>query len=262
MSAVLSKAQCLRFTRLKLIAKSPAHYAWSLTEDMEETLSMRLGSGCHAIAFGTPFVVFTGKKRAGKEWEAFEIEHAGKLILNATEHRKAQAMADALRRDPVASSLLFAPGTIHEQLIEWDWNGRPCRSTPDARRPGVVIDLKSCRDASPRKLRYQARDLSYHAQVGFYSKAVETICEPVRERYLVAIESTEPFPVTVLHVGQADIDEGLRLCDRWRAQLEACEASDRWPAYASGVLPFSVADETEEDDGFFDDDADKESEAA
>ena len=63
------------------------------------------------------------------------------------------------------------------------------------------------------------------------------------DAYVVAVENSAPYPVTVLHVNQHDLFEGDRMCDRWLATLEECERANSWPAYANGVLPFSIEEE-------------------
>ena len=46
----------IRFSHLKAIDQSPLHYWQAVQDQREETLSMRLGSGTHALLFGTPKV--------------------------------------------------------------------------------------------------------------------------------------------------------------------------------------------------------------
>jgi hypothetical protein len=139
----------VRFSNLKHIARSPLHYWDAVQLGRDDTLAMRLGRGAHALTFGMPAIAFPGKKRAGKQWDAFSALHADKEILSRSEWAKSTAVANAIRRHPLASQLLL-DGTTVEETIEWEWLGRKCTSRPDSRRgSSVVVDLKTTQCAEP-----------------------------------------------------------------------------------------------------------------
>jgi hypothetical protein len=59
----------VRFSHLKAMDRSPAHYVHAVQHEREESLSMRLGSATHALVFGTPrVVVFRGGMFNGKQY--------------------------------------------------------------------------------------------------------------------------------------------------------------------------------------------------
>ena len=229
-----------RYSALKQFAQSPLHYWHAMQGDYDETLSMRLGSGCHAIMFSQPFTVWEGKTRNGKVWDAFAEEHAGKLILSLSELRQAQAMAAALRANREAMELLDAPGVIHEQRLDWSWDGRAFRSTPDARSPGVLVDLKCLRSAAPTDVMWQSSKASYHAQAALYRRALATIGERIDAAYLVVVENKAPHPVTVLRFGTAALEQGDRACIGWNEYRRACEDADSYPGYVQAVVSLDL----------------------
>lgn len=266
-----------RASLLKQFAKSPAHAKHFIDGGQtDETLSMRLGTGTHALLFGTPeVVVYRGgefqpegaKKpktysavRSGAMWEAFELEHAGKVILNEAEHVKASAMATAIRCHPDADRLLFSPGTQHEVLVEWLYGGRRCTGRLDSLGLAAISDLKCVQDASPIRLPYQARKMGWAAQLAWYSDGVELAGMDQRPSYLIAVENSPPYNVQVYAMTAEDIDYGRRQYEGWFAKLLECEASGVWGGYADGILPLNVlglpmADEDEGDEMEASDDA-------
>lgn len=235
----------VRHSRLKRMAQSPAHAYSSvqLGDDWDDTLSKRLGRATHALVFGQPIHTFTGKVRRGKEWDAFALEHRGECIVNEKERSKSEAVAKALRANPLAEQVLFAPGTMHEQRIDWTWMGRACRSTPDAHTKSHLVDLKTARTADPQRFQWDGARMSYHSQLAFYQDAMAAkYGYPPKRVYIVAIEPAEPYAVTVFEVAQNALDMGRRANRLWMERWLGCEASNHWPAYCESIVPFDVAD--------------------
>jgi hypothetical protein len=231
----------VRFSRLKLFGKSAAHYYHACQEeDVEETLALRLGAGSHAMLFEQPVVCFDGVRR-GRAWERFAANHAEAAILNRREWDIANTVVAAVRGNKVAMSLLFED-TIIEQRIDWRHiNDRACRSTPDARAKKRVTDLKSTRSADPKWFSRDAWRLWYYAQLAFYGDAIEfeTGSAP-SEYYLIAVESTEPNPVTVFQLTDELVEHGHKINRLWFEQLLGCEQSGHWPEYSETVVPLEL----------------------
>jgi hypothetical protein len=230
----------LRFSSMKLIAQSPLHYWHACQNQFEETLSMRLGTGAHAILFGQPYVVWTGKTRNGKAWDQFEADHAGQVILSQSEIAKSQAMADAIRSHQVASRLLFTD-TVLEKRIDWTWQGRAFRSTPDAAGRTHIVDLKCLRSADPEKVRWQSRNMAYETQAAVYRRALNsTGLHNIKECFLVVVENKAPWPVSVFRFSNSALEHGDRQSAAWLEQVLACEASGKYSGYVEGIVDLDV----------------------
>lgn len=254
----------VRFSTLKEMARSPLHY-WHAVQGgfRDETLSMRLGTGTHALVFGTPeVVVYRGgemadakgkvKKytavRSGACWEAFQAEHEGKVILSDSEYEKARAMADALLGDLDADPLLFAPGTKHEHDLQWEveivvggvLHRRKCKGRLDALGPVAVTDLKGVKSADPRYFPIQAAKADWHAQAVWYADGAKAAGLGERVPYLVAVENSAPHMVTVWPLSASAIDHGRRRYMSWLERLIEHEQCNEWPGYAPGPIEFHV----------------------
>ena len=232
----------VRFSRLKRFSQSAAHYHAACQWDDDDTLSRRIGRGAHAILFNTPLVVWH-KRRQGKAWEAFETEHAGREILTESEHLQALAIANAIRRHPIAAPLLF-DGTALERSLSWKIDGRSCTGTPDSVGPGRVVDLKTARTTEPDRFTRQATWMHYHAQLAWYQDGLELAGKQrPAECYIVAVESVAPYAVTVLKLTERALDAGRKLNRLWWERLRACESANAWPPYAQSVIDFDVPDD-------------------
>ena len=244
----------VRFSALKWMARSPAHYRYYAQYGIEETLAMRLGSGCHAILFEQPFVVWdatnekTGKKRnrSGAAWEEFEAEHAGKVILNVREHGEASRMADAIRSHNDARWLLFGEDVTHEQRVHWASLGRDRSCTPDARATQHIAELKTTRCAEPDRFCRDGLFRHYPAQLADQMDGVVAsgLGRP-SEAYIVAVESTPPHCITVMRLTEQALMQGRKSCRVWLERLIGCERDDYWPGYVESIVPFDVEAELE-----------------
>ena len=231
----------------------------------EQTLAMRMGSGVHALTFGTPAVhVYDGAVRRGKEWEAFRaaVEEASgpdAIILNVREHGIASGMAAALRDDPLANPLLFGPGVEREQPMAWTVDGRRYRTRGvdfRNRRKKYIGELKQSVTVDPdRFLRDRLRAL-YPCQVVMYDEgdAILTGRDLVRdpfEKYIIAVEPTPPHVVTVFRLGPSVVRQAQRTIGKFRSVLATCEESNVWPGYAQSVVDLEVEEALTfgEDDG-------------
>ena len=237
-----------RYSTLKQFSLSPLHYWHAAQDQYEETLSMRLGSGAHAILFDQPVVTFTGAVRRGRAWDEFKAANENKVILNRNERRQADQIASAIRRDELACRVLFE-GTQIEQRIDWTWDGRAFRSTPDALGTYHLVDLKCLKSARPEDVMWQSRRANYHAQAALYRRAVlEKFNRKLRECYLVVVENKEPYPVTVMRFTERALDMGDRSCVLWNEQRRLCEDANAYPGYVQSVVELDLPGEDSIDD--------------
>lgn len=229
----------LRFSTLKLVQQSPLHYWWAVQRGYEETLSMRLGTGTHAILFGTPYRVWQGR-RAGKAWDKFEQDHDGETILTQSEFEKSWEMAQSIRSHQIASRLLFTDTKL-ETRIDWEWQGRAFRSTPDAASRTSCVDLKCLRSADPEKVKWQSRNMGYHVQAAVYRRALNsTGLHNINDNYLVVVENKAPYPVTVMRFTETALESGDRTAANWLDQVLACEAQGNYPGYTQTIVDLEL----------------------
>ncbi len=230
----------VRYSHLKHIGRSPAHYLASLTEESKDTRAMRVGFGVHAIVLGGHFAVFDGERR-GNAWKAFEAEQSalGLRILTGSEANDANAIAAAVQAHPSAMAALDGE---HELEVKWAFLGRDFVSHVDAFMPGIVTELKVTNDASPDRFPRTGQRMGYHAQLAMYGEA-----KGVDRARIVAVEDKRPYAVQVFELSDRALEQGRKMMRIWTERLLACEASNHWPAYCEVAVPFDVPDDIELD---------------
>lgn len=188
------------------------------------------------------FAVFSTIARNTKAGAAnCDAAHAAGLTPVSQEMvDQAQAVADAMRRDPVIGPVLAAMDpALSQQPHFWDdAAGRPCRCLPDlVTTDGRVFDLKKTRSAVPRRFYWQAKDLAYDLQLAHLAlgHADRTGAMP-EELGLIAFEWEEPFDCALLVFDQQDIAIGLERREEAFRRIAECQASGAWPSH--GRQPF------------------------
>lgn len=223
----------VRFSRLKLIGRSPAHYKASYGPP---TQTMEIGTAVHEISLkNTPHVVYDGVRR-GKEWEKFQADQpAGVLIFNVRESEQAASMLASLRGNKDAMRVLEGE---REVMRTWQINGRDCQGTPDVVSDKFVTELKTGETSDPALFRYKVIRFSYHAQLAWYDEGIGGR----RDRYIVAVENKPPYVTTVFRMTESSILAGQKLVRLWWERLMACEAANEWPGYCQSIVDLEVGE--------------------
>lgn len=241
----------VRYSRLKHMGRSPAHYFYAITHDMGDTRAMAQGRLVHAMLLGglEEWVIYPGERR-GKHWEAFRDEHKGSEIATEKEVSVALHMAEAIKRNDEAALVLQGD---HEREIEWKRAGRKCCGRLDvlglgALKPGLnhITELKVAADGQPDAFKRVALRLGYPGQLAWYIEGAESALKVgIHHAYIVQVESKPPYVVTPLRVKANALEFGQRINALWFERLRVCEDSNQWPGYVTGMGSFDVEQDVE-----------------
>lgn len=240
-----SKSQLYQF------AKSPAHYLASLTTPRKETPAMRIGSIFHGMILEPERVkiavapVCDKRTKDGKAtWEAFCIENAGAEIVTADEGEMLNGMAASIKAHPAASALLAGAGTAEGSCFWFDErSGELCRCRPDFYREdlGIVVDLKSTEDASPKEFARSIANYRYHMQSAFYQDGVEAATgDFIKGFVFVAVEKRPPYAVAVYQLDMQGVEAGRVEYKRLLLDLADCKAAKKFPGYSDRIETISM----------------------
>mgnify|MGYP003346632064 CR=1 FL=1 len=234
-------------SQIKILARSPLHY-WDrfLAEDREKaepTPAMLKGTALHTAVLepelwdatiAVPPHSFDRRTKAGKELAAeFERESAGKIVLAPEDADEVRRMADAVRKHPAASFLLDMPGR-REASYTWtdEATGLECKTRPDWHSDNrqIVVDVKTCRDASRVEFAKAISNLDYHVQAAWNLNALGA------EQFLtIAVENSRPWAVAVYPASGALIAAGQRRIEQAMELLAECWRTGNWPGYGDLV---------------------------
>jgi hypothetical protein len=170
-----------------------------------------------------------------------EARYMGVVPLLRHEWEQVQAMADAVRKHPVAGPL-FAPGSgIAERSIYWtDPTTRVrCRIRPDWLKPAgegrlIVVDLKTARAVDPNALQRAVYEHGYHAQAAFYlegSKALGLHGDQEPAFIFVFQSKTPPYLVHLVELDFPALTLGAARNERALRIYADCERTGNWPGF-------------------------------
>jgi hypothetical protein len=214
------------------INESPFYYKWKLDNPDDLSEALIFGSAYHAKVlephlFPILFFPTSTQPRAPKR------DALGRAPLSEANSDKIDAMVKRLKSLPGASKLI-----VGQPELCFFWTdietGIQCKCKIDVLSPaGVVVDLKTCQDASPKKFSATILDRRYQVQGAWIldgiRKAVEQsgISFPIPDSFiLLAQEKSEPF-----RVAQGE--------EMYRKDLETyaeCVTKNEWPDYPDQVV--------------------------
>ena len=169
------------------MTKSPAHFRYWKDNPQEDTQSLLFGRAVHKYVlekddFFNEFAVAPLIDRRTKEgkaqWLLFQDQSVGKDIITQEDFEKIQAMYDALYATPFVAKLLSGEKEL-SFFTEDDRTGLIVKCRPDCLteigEANILIDYKSCTDASNEGFMKDAIKLNYDLQLGFYKDIVDEV---------------------------------------------------------------------------------------
>lgn len=243
-------------TALRDVLRSPLHYYARHVDPSRtrhETPAMRLGTLAHACILEpdrwmSDFVVkpegVDRRTKEGKEaWAAFEASANGREIIPAEAATCAENMACAVYSHPAAARLL--KGAKTEVSMAWDdgVTGVRCKGRIDAVSAfaNIIVDLKTCKDASPDGFAKHIANYAYHVQAAHYLDGFETLTGGKAAGYVwIAVESEAPHAVATYTADAEMMERGSLQRTKALDLIATCRHEGKWPGYPVEVQRISL----------------------
>ena len=101
---------------------------------------------------------------------------------------------------------------------------------------GVLVDLKTTRDASPEGFGRECARYDYHGQAAFYRDGYAAATGQHLPYVLVAVEVNRPYVVQVYRLHDDVLALGREKYRNLLARLNVCRKESRWPGYGDAEL--------------------------
>lgn len=240
---------------LKRMRQSPAHfYGMQLDPNRpqpgEPTPAMKNGTLVHCCIFEPAavderYVVkpdgMNFSTKDGKAWRDAQARE----IVEAEQMASAKAQAAALRRLPEIGALLS--DGYGEASAFWidDETGELCKCRPDWTSPAgdgvILVDGKTCQDASPDGFSRAIWNMDYWLQAAWYSDGF-TAATGLRVHGFVfaAVESSWPHAAAAYMLGDDALDKARAENRRLLNLYAECKRAGVWPGYQESIQPIAL----------------------
>lgn len=252
-----SHKEFMSASALKKIKISPAHYKEE--EPQAETDALIFGSAYHCYVleperFDEEYYIFDDSviyeiligegfksprsTKQYKEWAEAEMMKIGvKKTIDKATFNTIKAMSAKLMKHQYAKLLLTGGrkevgylGSIETEVGEINIKFKPDQLNDKKR---IIVDLKTCIDASVDGFTKHAADLDYHIQASLYADLMELITGDERPWgfYFIAQEKKSPYAFNIFEASPQFITQGRYEYEQLLKLYKQCSDNDSWPGY-------------------------------
>lgn len=235
-------------TLWELIKRSPIHYKYALDNPTKDSPALAFGRALHMAIlepgqFEHHYALLPDVDRRTKEgreqYQDFLNRLHGREPISQESWDQVVNMYNAVYADPGASELL--DGCQTETPIFWTDEATRirCKCRLDAVKPGVIVDIKTAADASPKAFKSAAIRYGYDVQAAHYIRGYKSQHEEPVEFYFIVIEKEPPYAINIAHAPADFIDRGTLLLMDALDKLKECRKHRRFGGYGKTELTLS-----------------------
>ena len=258
-------------SRLSLLARSPAHCRAAIDEPFADTEALAFGRAVHTAVlepeeFSARYV--TPRRCYGIKRDRQRCSNKGSVLMTSGEwYCGTHATSDASYRDTAKEVLSSADWdacqsireSIHgipraKDLIEhldatevslrWtdQETGVPCKARLDgySEELGVIVDLKTTRDARPKESQKAIANYGYHRQGALYIEGAAFNGINARHYVIIAVEKTRPYAAAIYRLTEGAIDQGADEIRVLLRRYAECLETGEWPGYGDDVTDIGL----------------------
>jgi len=241
-----NKIDAIRSHDLTSIIKDPYTWKYETKPDSEASFFVE-GRLQHCLflephVFNDEFVVAPNidrRTKVGKEEYAEFMETSGtRTVITQAMYDECQARVEVL------DALRPKEGDRTELTIVFDYYGHKCKSRLDMLAGSTIIDLKTCRSASPRSFIQSVRSYGYYQQGAFYLTAGQCAGLDVDKFQFLAIQKAQPYPYVVYELTPESIAYGVAQNQQAIDLMMHCKEHDIYTPYNlhNKIVPIELHD--------------------
>jgi hypothetical protein len=241
-----NKIDAIRSHDLTSIIKDPYTWKYETKPDSEASFFVE-GRLQHCLflephVFNDEFVVAPNidrRTKVGKEEYAEFMETSGtRTVITQAMYDECQARVEVL------DALTPKEGDRTELTIVFDYYGHKCKSRLDMLSNNTIIDLKTCRSASPRSFIQSVRSYGYYQQGAFYLTAGQCAGLDVDKFQFLAIQKAQPYPYVVYELTPESIAYGVAQNQQAIDLMMHCKEHDIYTPYNlhNKIVPIELHD--------------------
>lgn len=253
--------------RLAMLDRSPAHLKYAVENRDPPTPSQIVGTALHCAVlqprvFGYSYLTAPAcsavtakgkpcsngaKDKFGGQWlcgvhsKDQTADNHGKTIISAEDYEDVAGMASTIESHQHASAaLLRSPVADRELSIVWTDLATKvlCRGRIDALcddASGLIVDIKTTRDARPQSFERDILNYKYHIQAAMYLRGLAVLGQPRDSYGIIAVENEPPYAVAFYQLNAEALELGDAQANELLKKYAECESTKKYPGYAESI---------------------------
>ncbi len=174
-----------------------------------------------------------------KQYADFLLEAEGRTVIDEINFNQIKAMKKSIMSNSQARDLLANQDNLYEQSIFWrdDSTGLLCKARPDILCNDFIIDLKTTKNAHPRKFQNDVYSNGYYLQAAMLHESLKHGLDKELSSFLfLAVESFAPYATAIYILDESAIQQGIEEFHRLLGKIKDCEAKGVWPSYQAKII--------------------------
>jgi hypothetical protein len=238
----------INMSSLNSIRKSPAHLKAKLETEYKRSEAFLLGELVHCLclepeSFRYRYVVGPNVDKRTKEWKEWVLKNGGgnEVISNDT-LSLAESIAASVINHPTFKPLRNVLKTEVSLVWEDAETNELCKGRLDAIsfEHGVVLDIKTTRDASFPSFQRDLFSLGYDNKAAWYLSGLKRLGFDIGDFLFFAVEKEPPYACAVYRIK----DEVLELASSenrdYLKKYACCRKLGEWPGYSADIQDIGI----------------------
>ncbi len=172
-----------------------------------------------------------------KAYQDMLAEKGGRELLCRESFADIVSMNQGIDRSTTARGLI-EDGAYEQSLFWTDKDtGMLCKVRPDIWHKNMIVDLKTCANASFREFQRSVYSYGYYIQAAMIHEALFALYGINMMNFIfVAIEKEAPHAVAVYQLDELAIHRGIEDFKKALFEMKQCFDNDRWPSYPDAII--------------------------
>jgi len=226
------KDEAIGSTTIKAISVSPANLYYN---QFKGSKSSQIGTAIHAALlepelFEKEFYQLPDSDRRSAEYKSAAIKYGSDLVLVGSEVETINRMFESSRLNNDFMDYLSAKGHSEVSMFATcpvTGLNLKCRFDRLSESHPYPLDVKSCRDASPRGFSQAFGQYHYHVQAAFYLYVLKLVTgRELNQFAFFAIENNAPYKNCMYYIGEDSLELGRRIMFESMNMLVKCMADE------------------------------------
>lgn len=244
------KEAAVNYSKLKTMERCPYFYKWAAQHERKDTDALRLGRLIHTLVLEPDLVneqflmlpeIDRRTVKGREQYNELVSQNPDKQCIKQDDFNTAVAMATEVRANSFVLDLLRGAST--ELTVTWKDadTGIDCKARVDAYNDkGIVIDLKTTIDASPKGFARKLSAYGYDGQAAYYLKGLQENGAPAKHFVFIAVEKSPPYLVGLYRLSDEVIKLSTAKNQTLLRRYAECVRTDNWPGYTQGIQEIGV----------------------